>query len=348
MRILCLIDSVMEPGDHWLWDYLPSYDDEVDFLWVTASDRFPKLGKLLAYYPVYLWLGIKAAVQIARKEYDLVVAWEGKNGFSLALLRSLLGVRKPKMIILAYNHRAIVTLLPAMTRFALKSVDHLTVLTKWEVMHYGTTLGIPEEKITFSPLGWYDSGTVCDKTRATQDEGFIFASGRSYRDYATFAAALEGIESKVVINARKFNLEGIDFPLHVVINDLLPMQQFWELLAQSCFVVVPLADVPHAAGDGHIIQAMAASKAVIATRGPSSETYVEEGVTGLLVPPYDAAQLREAMKYLLAHPEEAEQMGRNARRRYEERYTFSAFAQRVHDVLKRVAAEGGQSLCHCH
>jgi len=343
VKVLCLLDSVVKPGDHWLWDYLPSHNDKVDFLWVTTSDKFPKWGKLLTYYPIYLWLGVKAAVQIAQGDYDLVVAWEGKNGFPLALIRSVLGMREPRMVILTYIQRGVVTHFAAMTRFALKSVDHLTVTSKWEAVYYSEMLGIPKNKITFCPLGWYDSGTVCTESLVTQNEDFIFASGRSYRDYVTFAAALEGIESKVVINARKFNLKGIDFPSHVVINDLLPMQQFWELLVQARFVVVPLMDVPHAAGDGHIVQAMAAGKAVIATRGPSTETYVEEGITGLLVPPYDVTRLRQAIKYLLTHPEEAEQMGRNARKKYEERYTFSAFAQRVHDVLEKVAfGEGVQ------
>ena len=35
MKILCLLDAVVKPGDRWLWKYLPSNNDELDFL-VTA------------------------------------------------------------------------------------------------------------------------------------------------------------------------------------------------------------------------------------------------------------------------------------------------------------------------
>jgi glycosyltransferase involved in cell wall biosynthesis len=338
MRILCLIDSAVKPEDQWLWDYLPSHDDEIDFLWITTSDRYPKWGKLIAYYPMYMLLGIKALIQAARKEYDLIVAWEGKNGFPLALMRSVLGHRNPKMVILTYIHRGVISHFPALARFAFRSVDQITVTSRQEISSYNKILDIPKKKISFCPLGWYDSGNVAAELSTTGSRDFILASGRSYRDYATFIAALRGLECKVVINARRFNLQGIDIPTNVMVNDLLPLHQFWKQLARCLFVVVPLKEVPHAAGDGHIVQAMAAGKAVIATRAPSTETYIEEGETGLLVPPHNINRLQEAINYLLEYPDETKRLGRNARKVYEERYTFSAFAERSHNVMKKVVA----------
>jgi hypothetical protein len=342
VKVLCLVDGRVESPDKWIWNYLPAcaQSDTVDFMHVRSRDLFPKWGKLFTYYPAYWNLAVRALRQSRKVDYDLIVAWEGKNGFPLALISSVLRIRMPKMVILTYIQRGVVTHFPTTTRFALSSVDHLTVTSRWEAEHYSKTLEIPEEKITFCPLGWYDYGTACSESQVAQEETFIFASGRSYRDYATFAAALEGIESGVVVNARKFNLKGISFPTHVVINDLLPREEFWKLLTQAYFVVVPLMEVQHSAGDGHIVQAMAAGKAVIATHGPSTQTYVEDGVTGFLVPPHDVARLREAMEYLLSHPEEVKAMGQRARQRYEEEYTFTAFAERTYKVLQKVANAG--------
>ena len=40
MKILCLLDNVVKPGDRWLWKYLPSNTDELDFVVATgAIDR---------------------------------------------------------------------------------------------------------------------------------------------------------------------------------------------------------------------------------------------------------------------------------------------------------------------
>lgn len=32
MKVLCLLDDVVEPGDQWLWNYLPEHQDQIDFL----------------------------------------------------------------------------------------------------------------------------------------------------------------------------------------------------------------------------------------------------------------------------------------------------------------------------
>lgn len=341
MRVLCLIDSIVNPGDHWLWDYLPPNDDRVDFLYVVAKDRFAKWGKLLTYYPLYVGLGLRATIRALFRPYDVIVAWEGKSGFPLAVMRSILRLRSPRMVILAYNQRGIVAHLPFLQRFALQSVDRVVVLSRWEKENLARSLGLPPEKVVFCALGWYDVGEASGLKRDGDAEGngFIFASGRSYRDYGTFIRALEGVPCRAVINARRFNLAGLELPQNVTVNDLLPMQEFWQLLRDCRFFVVPLQKIPHSGGDTVILQAMAAGRAVIATRSPSSETYVEEGVTGIIVPPGDAVALRRAMNYLIDRPDEAERMGKNARKKYEECYTFADLAERVHQILENVVHE---------
>ena len=48
MKILCLINDEIKPGDRWLWNYLPSNNDELDFEVASgAVDRFKKWGKLI-------------------------------------------------------------------------------------------------------------------------------------------------------------------------------------------------------------------------------------------------------------------------------------------------------------
>ncbi len=339
--MLCLLDTVVKPGDRWLWNCLPkASDDEIDFVWVTARDRFPKWGKVIAYYPIYFLLAAKALRRMAQKDYDVVVAWEGKCGFPLALIRSAMGIRRPKMVILDYNQRGIITHFPTLTRFALKSVDRVTVETNWEAAHMAGLLGIPDRKVVFCLLGSYDVGAVPMDHGAVCNGNAIFTGGRSYRDYATLVASLADIGAKAVINARGFNLKGIQIPSNVVVNDILPAHQYWQQLKSSSFVVIPLHSIQHSGGEGVIVHAMAAGKAVIATRAPGPETYVEDGVTGILVPPYDVAKMKEAIEYLLGHEEEAVRMGCRARERFEELYTFPALAQRVHGILQEVCATG--------
>lgn len=75
------------------------------------------------------------------------------------------------------------------------------------------------------------------------------------------------------------------------------------------------------------IEAMARGIPVVASRVASLPEIVEDGVTGLLVPPGDPAALREAVRGLIADPIRGATMGQAARRRAAERFTWSAAAE---------------------
>lgn len=70
-----------------------------------------------------------------------------------------------------------------------------------------------------------------------------------------------------------------------------------------------------------IVEAFAAGAPVIASRLGVMPNLVEDGVTGLLFEPGNAADLAEKMRWALAHPEAMAAMGATARARYEALYT---------------------------
>jgi glycosyltransferase involved in cell wall biosynthesis len=77
---------------------------------------------------------------------------------------------------------------------------------------------------------------------------------------------------------------------------------------------------------------MAAARPLIATKVGGLPDLLEDGVTGLLIPPGDAGALAEAVKALLDDPARAEAMGRAARARWEEHYSLAPFFQRTQAV----------------
>jgi len=52
--------------------------------------------------------------------------------------------------------------------------------------------------------------------------------------------------------------------------------------------------------------------------------------------------MRQAIRYLLEHPEEVARMGAAARRRFEERHSFEQFARNTHQLLQQVAQRSGR------
>ncbi|MHB8482302.1 MAG: glycosyltransferase [Nitrospiria bacterium] len=71
-----------------------------------------------------------------------------------------------------------------------------------------------------------------------------------------------------------------------------------------------------------LLEAMAVSKPVVATRIGGIPEVVVEGETGLLVPPRDPKALAEAIYYMKTHPMEAQEMGRKGRKRVEEFFSI--------------------------
>jgi glycosyltransferase involved in cell wall biosynthesis len=344
MKILCLIDNVVKPGDRWLWNYLPSTNDEVDFLVTTgAVDRFKKWGKLIAYYPAFMRAGLQAFVKTRKTHYDMVIAWGGQNGFTYALLRSMFGQKTPPLIILSFNLQGILNHFLGLARFGMRSVSRVVVFTPSEVEKYRRLLSLAPDAISYCPHGWYDPMRwyVPQETRHAQDLAragrFIFTSGRSYRDYATLARAVEGTEVCVKVSSRPFNLSGIELPRNMETVGWLDYRVLQDYLYESSFFVVPLQSISFAGGDSSLLAAMSYGKAAVATRAPSTETYLEHGQTGLLVEPGDSEGMRQAILHLWRNPDEAVRMGKEARRRFEENHTMAKLAQRVYDVVLEVS-----------
>ena len=81
-----------------------------------------------------------------------------------------------------------------------------------------------------------------------------------------------------------------------------------------------------------LIESYASGTPVIASEIGSLAEVVEDGVTGLLAAPGDAADLAERMRWAVAHPREMAGMGANARARYESRYRGSVHLEALLDA----------------
>ena len=88
-----------------------------------------------------------------------------------------------------------------------------------------------------------------------------------------------------------------------------------------------------------LLEAMAAGKAVVATRAGGPVEIVVEGETGLLVPPGDANAMGEAIAVLLADHARREAMGLAGRRRVEAQFTAARMAQETLAVYRKALAE---------
>lgn len=87
-----------------------------------------------------------------------------------------------------------------------------------------------------------------------------------------------------------------------------------------------------------LLEAMAASLPVVATNVGGIPEIVQNGVTGTLVPPGDAAALASAISPLLWNDMAREEIGRLARERAETEFSTGAWIERLENVYDEVLA----------
>jgi starch synthase len=87
------------------------------------------------------------------------------------------------------------------------------------------------------------------------------------------------------------------------------------------------------------LEAMACQTAVVASAVGGIVEVVEDGKTGLLVPPARPDALAEALNRVLANPGVAREMGRAGRRRVEAHFSWASIAERTEQVYAEAIAE---------
>ena len=90
--------------------------------------------------------------------------------------------------------------------------------------------------------------------------------------------------------------------------------------------------LPHA-----ILEYMASRTPTIATAVGGNVEVVQDGLTGLLVPPLDAHALAVAVLELIADPRRRHAMGQAAWRRVREHYSTKAMIERFEHLYNKIA-----------
>lgn len=117
----------------------------------------------------------------------------------------------------------------------------------------------------------------------------------------------------------------------IVYNEFIDDNRMAELFRKASVVVLPYIE---ASQSGVIPVAYTYSKPVVATQVGSLPDAVEEGKTGLLVPPRDEKALAEAVVLLLKRPDLRKTMGLNGKRKIDEEWSPSAVARQTLAVYR--------------
>jgi glycosyltransferase involved in cell wall biosynthesis len=194
------------------------------------------------------------------------------------------------------------------TKFLLSHADTIIVLCKKQeevIRRLGYT-----QNVIVSRIGHYSTLTSNNLTFDAYPKNILFFGRiKEYKGLSYLLDAIKGLDCKLIIagdgdlTPYREQLVGLNVEIH---NEFLPDDKVGQYFDKAAFTVLPYID---ATQTGIIPVAYAARKAVIVTNVGSLPEFVEEGITGLIVPSKDVKALREAIIKLLDDPIKTQIMG---------------------------------------
>jgi starch synthase len=120
------------------------------------------------------------------------------------------------------------------------------------------------------------------------------------------------------------------------INEMVPVDVVTQLYSHAAVFCCPSVYEPFGLIN---LEAMACQAPVVASAVGGILEVVEDGKTGLLVPPADAAALAAALDRVLGNPALGRAMGQAGRRRVEDKFSWASVAERTEQVYGDAIAE---------
>lgn len=172
--------------------------------------------------------------------------------------------------------------------------------------------GLPENKVAIKP------NFVQTTPRVREPSGAFLYVGRLSKEKGLGvllqAASVGGFTVRVAGDGPL----DIERRPNVIFLGSLLREQVESEMSRSLALVVP-SIAPESFGMV-VVEAFAQGLPVIASRIGALQSLVEDGVTGLLIDPNDEHALCDAMRWAAGNPGRMAEMGKSARRRYEEHF----------------------------
>jgi glycosyltransferase involved in cell wall biosynthesis len=211
------------------------------------------------------------------------------------------------------------------------------VLSRFEADRFALTWRLRHSRVRFTP--WPVTMTSPDPVREPADNGRVFAGGNSLRDYRPLIDAAGEIGAPVDIATSTLEADGLSsYPANVTARSFA-RADYDAMLRAASVVVAPLqARSDRSSGQTTYVNAMALGKAIVVTDAPGVRDYIDDGVTGVIVPCGDAAALGAAVRALLGDRERRRSLGESARRHALTNLTLSGYAERLLELVEETLA----------
>lgn len=249
--------------------------------------------------------------------YDFVIS---STAYGSLLLKAVLGLKKPKWIIIDFNISGTIgegtSLRQKVFKYAVSRADGIVTISKAEEEKLKIMFPHLSDRIQFFHEG-VDTNFF-KPNESVEEEDFILSVGLDpSRDFKTLVEAAKGLGIRVKLATKPERVKALEPLPENVTAELFPHEEMLKEYAKAKIVVVGLNiksdDSNDSMGTFAVAEAMSMGKAIVATKTHSLASYIEDGVTGRLVPHHNADAMRATISELLTNDIMRHRIGRRAR-----------------------------------
>ena len=262
-------------------------------------------------------------------------------------------IRKYKIVITLHDinaHYGENTFINKLTNyFYINIADHIFVHGK-KLKEELLNKGFNKEMVSVVPHGDYSFFTKYNKKNVREDGSILFF-GRieDYKGLKYLLKAVPQIEQKIdnfnLIIAGEGSLNKYNQLLEEnsnieIINTYIPDGLVAELFQRASVVVLPYVE---GSQSGIIPIAYSFNKPVVVTNVGSIPEVVDNGITGLIVPPKDVQALEEAILTILNNNDLRKQMGKEANKKMKEELSWNNISKKTLGIYKKIIEDSHAS-----
>lgn len=240
---------------------------------------------------------------------------------------------------------------------ALRRASGVTSPSRFQAQEVAQSLGWPRDRIRAIPnpiAPWIlDRAIAMERSNADRQSPIVLYTGRIeyrkgtiplLRSVPHVAPAFPDVRYVIAggrhtsIDDRTLNdaLDENNARSHVTLLGHIPWKDLVDWYARAAVFVMPSFFETFGIS---CLEAMAFGLPVVATRASALPEVVEDGVTGILVPPGDPEALAEAITRLLRDPGMCHRMGQRGRQRVLEEFTVEQVLEQTMNVYRKAIAQ---------
>lgn len=292
-----------------------------------------------------LILYVTKEIFFCREKYDALYGTSFRGLELIIFLRALGIYRKP---IIIWHHTALRkshnVIKEKISCFFYKGIDKMFLFSQKLIGDSIVLNKVPKEKLQLihwgADLRFYDR--IKSEYINMEPHGFI-STGKENRDIITLVDAFNETRQDLDIYIAK-SCGGINYEKLLTQKELMPNIKVhftegvipYELakkVIKKKYIVIACLEYSYTVGLTTLVEALALGIPVLCSSNPYFEFDVEQEKIGISIPYGDVESWKKAIEYVQSHPDEVEEMGRNARRLAEERFNLDIFSKEIAETI---------------